>query len=99
MNKNLSLNIDIKVLLRALARIRLLAITLAIIALAGYTLYQISLITAISPDEATLAAEREKVDAARIKFDTQTIQAIGRQNQITASPDISNLGKSDPFYR
>ena len=99
MNKNLSLDINIKSIVKGLARLRLLAITLVVIGLVGYTLYQISLITAITPDETTLATEREKVDAARIKFDTQTIQAISRQNQLTASPDISNLGKSDPFYR
>ncbi len=96
---NISFKFDPKAILAWLLKARTLLIIVAILALAGFTLYQISLITAIGPDDTTLAAEREKVDNARIKFDTTTIQAISRQNQIITSPSLSNIGKTDPFYQ
>ena len=99
MNTNISLNLNKTAIIALLMRLRTLLVSIAVISLAGYTLYQISLITAISPDPDTLNEERAKVDAARIKFDTATIQAIGKQNQVSPRPDLSNIGKTDPFYQ
>ncbi len=96
---NITLKLDKKALLGVLGRYRILIVTLIVVALAGYTVYQISLITSISPDEATVTAERAQIDAARIKFDTATIQAITKQTQVTTSSDLSKLGKTDPFYQ
>jgi hypothetical protein len=101
MNMNMKMNIklDPKMLLKLLQRFRTLLVLLAIIGLCGYTLYQISLITAVSPDETTVAAQEQQVNADHIKFDTVTIKAIGNQTQINPSTSLSNLGKTDPFYQ
>lgn len=89
---------DLNKILPMLLRYKALLTTAAILAICGYTGYQISVVVAVTPDAKTIEEEQAKVDAAKIKFDTKTISAIVSQNRVEVAPDISGIGNSNPFF-
>ncbi len=72
--------------------------TAAIIAILGFTAYQISLISVIAPTRDQVEVERKTIDATRIKFDTKTIEAVIKQNEVKVNPGTRDVGKTDPFF-
>jgi hypothetical protein len=96
---NLSLNPEqFKQILPILTKYKALIATLVFIGVCGYTGYQISLVVAVAPDAATIAAEQDKVKQPSARFDTATIDAITKQQAITAKPDLSGIGTANPFF-
>ena len=69
-------------LITKLSRLRSLLVTLAIIAICGYTAYQISLVVAITPDAATLEAARADTGRGhrqrRLTEDARRAHTIGQ---------------------
>ncbi len=89
---------DLNKLLPLALKYKGLFVTVVIFAICGYTAYQISSVVAVNADAKTVSEEQAKVDAAKIKFDTKTINAIVHQSQVNVSPDLSGIGTSNPFF-
>lgn len=90
--------LQLKPILVQINRFRTLLLILGIIAICGWTAYQISLVVAITPDAATIAAARKNLSDTNIRFDSKTIQAITKQSAVSVAPNLSNIGTTDPFY-
>lgn len=89
---------DLTKVLPYIIKYKALLVLVAVLSVCGYTAYQISAVVAVTSDPQTVAEEQDKVDATRIKFDTQTIDAIVKQNQVNVAPDLTKLGTSNPFF-
>ena len=63
----------------------------------GFSLWRLEQVVTIVPDPVLIAAERDKVSKAQIKFDTKTIDAVNKLKPINTKIDLTNLGKPDPF--
>ncbi|HVE81140.1 MAG TPA: hypothetical protein VNA68_03340 [Candidatus Dormibacteraeota bacterium] len=86
-----------KQLLELLIKKQKTLIAISIGSILIYTLYQISLITTIGPDQAYLEKQKENIKTTQLKVDQKTIEAI--RNLVPArESDLSPTGgKSDPF--
>ena len=94
---NMNLNFDPKALLASLSRYKNLSITLVVIALFGFTGYQISHIVGVQPDEAYLEMQKAKAKTTSLKVNKDTIQQL---KDLKSSGDTSipvNAGKQNPF--
>lgn len=95
---NMKLSLSFKPILAKLNKLRGFLMILAIIAIAGYTGYQISKAVAVTPTQESIAAAKEKLNPTSIRFDMPTIDSIAKHNTIKVSPDLGGLGTSNPFY-
>ncbi|HSH31239.1 MAG TPA: hypothetical protein VK963_01080 [Candidatus Saccharimonadales bacterium] len=86
-----------KQVLAQLMRAQVFLVALAVVALVGYTAYQISLIFAVFPDAAAVEAQQKQSQASVIRFNPKAIEAVKRQTAIEAETSLSGLGKPDPF--
>jgi hypothetical protein len=97
LNMNLSFNLDPAAILRFLAARRVLVTIMAVVALLGYTGYQISQITAVQPDQAYISQQQGKAKTANLKAS----KPIVTQLKLLQSPPIpaapSAVGKQNPF--
>lgn len=98
MNMNLKLSINPKQLLGLIKKSQGFLVLVAVIAICGYTAYQISLVVAIAPDKATIEAEKKTAEDTSVKFDMKTISAITQQTNVAVSPNLSGIGTSNPFF-
>lgn len=97
MNKDLQLNLDFKQMWAIALRYQTSAITIVMVLVIGLTLYQVSLVANVEPDGPTIEAERAKLRASSVKFDQETINDLNSRSSVPKQPNLSNLGKSDPF--
>ena len=89
---------DLNKLLPLLLKYKGLLVLVAVLAICGYTAYQISVVVAVAPDAKTISEEQANITTTKIKFDTKTIDAIVHQNQVNVSTDLSGLGTTNPFF-
>lgn len=98
MNMNIDLkNINPKAVLAALARYRNLAVTLIVLALFGFTGYQISHIAGVQADQAYLTQQKNQRKTTSLKVNKNTIEQL---KNLKSSGDTSipvNVGKQNPF--
>lgn len=95
-NPKLNLS-SLKVVPRLIGRYGGFLIGTGLLALVGYTAYQISQIASISSDRAYIESEIDKANQKRIKLDTKTLEQVRAQTELDLRSDLSNLGKGDPF--
>ena len=72
-------------------------LTLLVVITIGYTGYQLSRIVNLEPDQASIEAEQEKLRGSRVRFDKATIDELNSRSSTPKQPNLSNLGKADPF--
>lgn len=97
MNKDLQINLDFKQLWATILRYQATTATITMTLVIGLTLYQVSLVTQVEPDGPTIEAERAKLRASSVRFDQETIKDLNSRSSVPKQPDLTNLGKSDPF--
>lgn len=97
MNMNLDLKFDPKALWSQLLKLKKFLLSLMVLVLIGLTAYQVSSIMYIEPDQDSIEAERVKLKQSRIHFDQKTIDSLNKRSSMPGQPDLSNLGRSDPF--
>ena len=88
---------SLKPLLSAVIKLRASVVALAVLAVFGYTAYQISAIVAVAPDAAMIEEANSKAETSVVKFDKVTIDTIVRQNPLNVAPDLHGLGTTNPF--
>ncbi len=96
-NLNLNLNLDPKAIARALGRYKNLAVILLVLALFGYTGYQISHIVGVQADQAYLEQQKAESKTTSLKINKDTIEQL---KGLKSSGDTSipvNIGKQNPF--
>lgn len=98
LSMNISLSsFDPKTLLPAVKRVIGPAITLVIVALVGYTAYQISRITTVQPDTAYMEANKKSHKTPSLKINQETMKQL---KNLTPAGDTTVpvvTGKDDPF--
>ncbi len=95
---NLKLSKSILAIVTRLSKFRSFAILLAMLAIVGYTGYQISVAVSVTPTVESLAAAKQKLNPTAVKFDMRTIDSITQHAAVKVSPDLGGLGTSNPFY-
>ena len=85
-------------LLTKLNQLRGFLITLAALAIIGYTGYQISMATSVTPTQASINAAKEKLNPTEVKFDMATINSITHHTTVRVAPDLGGIGTTNPFY-
>lgn len=94
----MKINIQLKPILAFLAKYQALLVIVAVLALCGYTGYQISLVVAVTPTAANLEAAQEQQKSTAVHFDNVTIDAIVHQKNVVVAPNLNNLGTTNPFF-
>ena len=84
-------------LLDRLKAARNFILTLTVLSTIGYTAYQVSRVVNLEADQASIEAEQEKLRASRVRFDKATIEELNSRSSTPKQPNLSNLGKADPF--
>jgi hypothetical protein len=97
----MKLSLDLKVLkplLAVLVKFKAFLVILGVIGLTGYTLNQFSQYAVIAPTQEQIETERKNLATKGVKFDTKTIEALTKQNDIPVDTSPKNVGKTDPFF-
>ncbi len=88
---------SLKPILSTIVKFRAFLVTLVILAVCGYTTYQISGVVAVSPDATSIESANKAVGATEVRFDMPTINTIVKQNPLQVSTDLNGIGTSNPF--
>ncbi|TAK89200.1 hypothetical protein EPO04_03835 [Patescibacteria group bacterium] len=86
-----------KKLLPLALRYKTLLTTLVVVALFGFTAYQISQITSVEPDPVYLQAKEKEAKTAGLKINKQTLDQVTKLDSSAGSTTPVNVGKSNPF--
>lgn len=81
--------------LHILVRFRGFLITLAVVAIFGYTAHLLGQIVNAVPDQAYL--DKQKQGAPTTKIDLKAIQSVQQLQPVNTTPPPGGAGKGDPF--
>lgn len=91
------MKLDLKSVLPALDKIKGLILAVLVAGVLVYTGYVMKDLTTVEPDENYLKDQISKNASAVPKLDVKAIESTKDLINVPVSPNLSNLGKNDPF--